>query len=95
MRKAGGGGFERGRSNGFAVKFAKHSSSALSLVWYCLKEKSVGKTRALLTAYGFTQLIGIVIVAEPALPAGNRFCRAMRKAVASPPEAWVTRPFSS
>ena len=33
------------------------------------------------------QLIGIVIVAEPALPAGKRFCRAIRNAVASPPEA--------
>jgi hypothetical protein len=60
--------------------------------WDCFKEKSAGRAALfslLLTAYHLllTQLIGIVIVAEPALPAGNRFCRAMRKAVASPPEA--------
>src|SRR5712692_10324084 len=31
------------------------------------------------------QFMGIVIVALPALPAGNRFCLAMRSAVGSPP----------
>src|SRR6267378_2022102 len=41
------------------------------------------------------QFMGIVIVALPALPAGNRFCLAMRSAVGSPPEAWTTRPDSS
>ena len=45
-----------------------------------------GLTRVVLTSFP-TQLIGIVIVAEPALPKGKRFCRAMRSAVASPPEA--------
>src|ERR1041385_2512197 len=44
---------------------------------------------------GLNQLIGIETVADPALPGGKRFCRAIRKALASPPEACVTRPDSS
>jgi hypothetical protein len=42
-----------------------------------------------------SQFIGIVMVAEPAFPAGKRFWRAMRTALASPPDAWMTRPDSS
>src|SRR5262252_3869877 len=39
--------------------------------------------------------MGIVTVAVPALPAGNLFCLAIRRAVGSLPDAPVTRPFSS
>ena len=40
-------------------------------------------------------MIGITTVAEPALPAGKRFWRAILTAVASAPLAWVTLPDSS
>ena len=47
------------------------------------------------SAVKIDQLIGIEIEADPAFPGGKRFCRAILNALASPPEACVTRPDSS
>src|SRR6185436_1678107 len=57
--------------------------------WYDPRERDLGLKRGLLV------ILGIESVADPALPGGNRFCRAILNAFASPPEACVTRPDSS